>query len=124
MILDTIRNTLETIAADTEYPMSGGVFYGLCNVNKLDEWNYFVFKRQKVNPSNHKSYTEIFQVHIVHEDYIAEGYSIEVMKALKEAIPGCSLSEDVTYDYSTKSDTNVVVEIATLTFKVPRKIDG
>lgn len=123
MILDTIKDTLETLAADMEYPMNGGVFYGVCNENALPEWNYFVFGRSKVTPTNHNSYTGIYDVHIIHEDYIAEGYVIEVVKAMKQAIPGCSLSEDVTYDYTTKGETNVVVEVATLTFKVARKRD-
>ncbi len=123
MILDTIKDTLETLAADPEYPMIGGVFYGGCNVNTLPEWNYFVFGRGKVVSANDKRYTGIYEVHIIHEDYIAEGYTLEVVKAMKEAIPGCSLSEDISFDYTYKSDTNVVVEVATLTFKVARKVD-
>ena len=123
MILDTIKDTLETLASDPEYPMSGGVFYGVCNVNSLEEWNYFVFNRRRVLYTNHKSYTDIFEVHAVHEDYIAEGYELEIVKAFKNALPGCSLSEEITYDYSTKSDSNVVVEICTLTFKCAKKVE-
>ena len=122
-LLDTIKTTLETLAADTEYPMSGGVYYGVCTATTLAEWNYFVFGRRRVTPSNHKSYTDHFEVHIVHEDYIAEGYVLDVVKTIKTAIPGCSLDDNIEYEYTTKSDTNVIVEVATLPFKVARKVD-
>lgn len=122
-LLDSIKNTLETLAADPEYPMSGGVFYGGINVQNLEEWNYFVFNRRRVIGTNNKSFTDFFEVHIVHEDYIAEGYELEVVKALKDEIPGVSLAEDITYDYVPKGDTQVVVEIANLTMKSAKKVD-
>lgn len=122
-LLDNIKNTLETLAADPEYPMSGGVFYGGINVQNLEEWNYFVFNRRRVIGTNNKSFTDFFEVHIVHEDYIAEGYELEVVKALKDEIPGVSLAEDITYDYVPKGDTQVVVEIANLTMKSAKKVD-
>ena len=122
-LLDNIKNTLETLAADPEYPMSGGVFYGGINVQNLEEWNYFVFNRRRVIGTNNKSFTDFFEVHIVHEDYIAEGYELEVVKALKDEIPGVSLAEDITYDYVPKGDTQVVVEIAHLTMKSAKKVD-
>lgn len=122
-LLDNIKNTLETLAADPEYPMSGGVFYGGINVQTLEEWNYFVFNRRRVIGTNNKSFTDFFEVHIVHEDYIAEGYELEVVKALKDEIPGVTLAEDITYDYVPKGDTQIVVEIANLTMKCAKKVD-
>lgn len=122
-LLDTIKTTLETLAADTGYPMSGGVYYGVCNKQTLPEWNYFVFDRRRVVPSNARAYTDTFEIHIVHEDYIMEGYELEVVKAVKEAIPGCSLSEDISFEYTTKADTQVVVELCNLTFKHAKKVD-
>lgn len=124
MILDTIRATLETLAADSEYPMSGGVYYGVCTAQELPEWNYFVFNRRTVDPENDHRITDFFEVHIVHEDYIAEGYELEVVKALKDAIPGCSLAETIGYDYIPKGDTRMVVEICNLVFKKPKKVSG
>lgn len=122
-MLDTIKATLEQLAADPEYPLSGGVYYGICTAQSLPEWNYFVFGRRRVLQTNTKSYTDVFEVHIVHEDYIAEGYELEVVKAIRQALPGCSLLEDISYEYTSKSDTSVVVEICTLTFKKAKKTD-
>ena len=122
-ILDAVKGALETLAADETYPMSGGVYYGICNKQSLPEWNYFVFGRRRETPTNHKSYTDIFEVHIIHEDYIMEGYELDVVKAIKEAVPGCSLSEDITYEYTTKADTQMIVELCNLTFKHAKKVD-
>ena len=121
-ILDTIKSTLETLAADPEYPMSGGVYYGACTAQMLPEWNYFVFNRRRIGTNNDHRKTDYFQVHIIHEDYIAEGYELEVEEALKEAIPGCSLAEDPDFDYIPKGDTRLVVEICHLTFKKSKKV--
>ena len=121
--LDTIKSTLQTMADSEEYPMSGGVYYGACNAKTLPEWNYFVFNRRRIAATNNKSYTDYFEVHIVHEDYIAEGYELEVVKALKEALSGFSLAEEITYEYVPKGDTRMVVEICNLTFKKARKED-
>ena len=122
--LDQIKATLEALAAAPEYPLTGGVFYGAVNVQSLDEWNYFVFNRRRVIGTNDKSYADYFEVHIVHEDYIAEGYELEVVKAMKNAIPGMSLAEEITYDYTTKGDTMIVVEICNLTFKRAKKVNA
>ena len=122
-LLDTIKSTLETLAADKAYPLSGGVFYGACNRKTLPEWNYFVFNRRREMPTNHKSVTDIFEVHIIHEDYVMEGYELDVVKAIKDAIPGCSLMEDITYEYTTKADTQVVVELCNMVFKRARKVE-
>lgn len=121
-ILDTIKSTLETLAADSEYPMSGGVYYGVCTASDLPEWNYFVFNRRETDPANDMRYADYFEIHIIHEDYIAEGYELEVEKAIKTAIPRCSLAEKITYDYIPKGDTRMVVEIANLTFKKTKKV--
>lgn len=122
-ILDTIQATLTTLAADETVPMSGGVFYGMCTAQNLTEWNYFVFNRRKMLTSNSKAYTDIIDVHIVHENYIPENYELTVMDALKDALAGFSPYEDVNYDYVTKGDTDIVVEMATISMKKSRKVD-
>lgn len=122
-VMDSIQQTLTTLAADQDYPMSGGVYYGVCNATSLDEWNYFVFNRTEDIPTNHAGFTCQYEVHIIHEDYVMEDYMLTVAKALKAAVPGLSLAGNIRYDYSTKGDTQVIVEICTLTFKKARKVD-
>lgn len=120
--LDSIKDVLTTLAAAQDYPFSGGVFYGICSAITLPEWNYLVFNRKKTTPTNNKSHTEYYEIHIIHEDYVMEDFEYSVEQAIKDAIPGMSLSQDTTYEYVLKSDTQVVVEICTLTFKHARKI--
>lgn len=123
MILDDIKSALNTLAADEEAPFTGGVFYGICTKPALDEWNYFVFNRAPIHNSNDSRYTETFQVHVVHENYIAEDYVYTVIEALKEAVPGLSVDGDIEYSYTVKNETQLVVEIATIPFKKARKVN-
>lgn len=122
-ILDRIRNTLESLAQG-EVRMEG-VYYGACREEKLDRWNYFVFNRLKTtkNNSSKMDYQTFYQVHIVHEDYIPEGYVEAVIGELsKKTEDGTKLrptNNDVNYNYTFKGGTNVVVEIATITIYHP-----
>lgn len=120
-MLDEIKNVLTALADNKDYPMEG-VYYGICTAQELPKWNYFVFNRTKVESSHH-SYTWVYEVHIIHENYIMEDYDLTVVKALKEAIPGLSLYDDATYDYVQKGNTDIVVEICTLAFKKARKAE-
>ena len=123
MILDQIKTVLDTLAADVTCPMSGGVYYGICNAQSLPKWNHFVFNRARLTSTNNNSYTYLYEIHIVHENYIPEDYELTVIHALKEAIPGFSLADDITYDYYQKGDTQVIVEICNMTFKKVRKVN-
>lgn len=124
-IMNRIRNTLTTLASvDVEME---GVWYGACQVEKLEHWNYFVFNRLKTTKNNNSKvdYQTFYQVHIVHEDYIPEGYVQTVIEALEaQDASGTKLkptNDDVTYNYTFKGNTNMVVEIATITFYHPEK---
>ena len=124
-VLNRIRDTL-TELANGDVKMEG-VWYGACREKKLDKWNYFVFNRWKTTKNNQSrvDFQTMYQVHVVHEDYIPEGYVQTVIQALEaQADPGTKLkstSDDVTYNYTFKGNTNMVVEIATITLFHPEK---
>lgn len=126
-VLDRIRSTLTTLAGDTDVPMAG-VWYGACREKELKSWNYFVFNRLRTSKNNQGSRTDLqtfYQVHVVHEDYIPEGYVETVIEALQEKDDsGTKLkvtNDDIQYNYTFKGSTNMVVEIATITFFHPEK---
>lgn len=126
-VLDRIRKTLTTLAEDTEVPMAG-VWYGACREKELKNWNYFVFNRQKTSKNNQGSKVDlqtVYQVHVIHEDYIPEGYVETVISALQEKDEsGTKLkltNDDIQYSYTFKGNTNMVVEIATITLYHPEK---
>lgn len=124
-VLNRIRDTLTELMAG-EVRMEG-VWYGACSEKKLDKWNYFVFNRLKTTKNNDSKmdYQTFYQVHVVHEDYIPEGYVARVIEALKiQSESGTKLrptNDDVTYNYTFKGNTNMVVEIATITLYHPEK---
>lgn len=122
-ILETIEQTLSALAEDTKYPFTGGVYYGICTAQSLDEWNFFVFDRTEESVTNDKGATTYYEVRVVHEDYVDEDYTFKVIKALKEAVPGFSVSGDIKYESRFKGDTNMRVEMAIIPFKKARKID-
>lgn len=124
-VLNRIRDTLTTLTAG-DVKMEG-VWYGACREKELKNWNYFVFNRLKTTKNNNSKvdYQTFYQVHIVHEDYIPEGYVEAVIDALLEqAESGTKLkptNDDVQYNYIFKGNTNMVVEIATITLYHPEK---
>ncbi len=124
-VLNRIRDTLNGLK-DGDVKMEG-VWYGACREKQLDNWNYFVFNRWKTTKNNQSraDFQTFYQVHVVHEDYIPEGYIETVIKALEEqAGPGTKLkatADDIPYNYIFKGNTNMVVEIATITVFHPEK---
>lgn len=126
-VLDRIRNTLTALAADKTVPMEG-VWFGACREKDLEYWNYFVFNRGKTTKNNQGNKVDLqttYQVHVVHEDYIPEGYVETVISALQEKDEsGTKLkltNDDIPYKYIFKGNTNMVVEIATITLFHPEK---
>lgn len=121
--LDAIAGILETLAASEDVPM-GSVYYGMCPEEHLDTWNYFVFNRTQTAPaSNGRDWQTEYAVHIIHEDYIPEGYVGIVRKAFMDSADLVirATPSAVKYDYLQKGSTGIVVEIATLYFFVPEK---
>lgn len=126
-VLDRIRGTLTTLAGDKKVPMEG-VWYGACREKELTYWNYFVFNRWKTTKNNQGSKVDLqtfYQVHVIHEDYIPEGYIETVISALQaKDESGTKLkltNDDIQYSYIFKGSTNLVVEIATITLYHPEK---
>ena len=64
-------------------------------------------------------------MHIVHEDYIPEGYVEKVVKALQDYkdVTLRVTADDIAYDYTFKggANTNTIIEIATITLYHPEK---
>lgn len=124
-VLDRIRKTLNELK-DGDVKMEG-VWYGACRAEKLDYWNYFVFNRRRTTKNNtaHVDLQTFYQVHVIHEDYIPEGYIEKVIEELqKKDESGTKLrvtDDDITYDYLFKGNTDMVVEIAHITFYHPQK---
>lgn len=123
-ILDATKETLNELCSEPDVPMEGA-WYGACAERDLDNWNYFVFNRKKTTKaSNRLDFQTFYQVHIIHEDYIPEGYVEKVIEALEKQGNGAKLkatSDDIEYRYTFKGKTNMVIEIATITLYHPEK---
>lgn len=122
-MLNELKAILESIDDITEVK-NEGIFYGVCTRKDLDEWNYIVFNRRDTTKSG-KSYaigfSEYYEVHIVHEDYIPEGYVYDVIREVEDQSgqKGCKLrqtDDKIEYSYMQKPNTDIVMEIATITF--------
>lgn len=127
-VLNRIRSTLEGLLGGDEEMQ--GVYYGACSEKELQNWNYFVFGRLKTTKDKGTragDYQTYYEVNVVHEDYIPEGYVEKVIAALEaedKERPGTKLkasADDVAYNYTFKGRTNTVVEIATIVIYHPEK---
>lgn len=122
VILEEIQKALESVS---DMP----VYYGKTFASENDKQNYIVFNRRNVSKSgkNNCDFNYYYQVHIIHENYIPEGFEHKIVDAM-EAIPGMKLTTDNhNYQYVLLNSTDTVVELLTLTFtKTVRgcKIDG
>ena len=115
MILNNIQTKLKDLDKN--------VFYGMVD-NSMQEtlWNYIVFNRtsMKVN-ANKTGYSDLFTVHIIREDWIPEGFEIEVINKMLE-IDGMRLAgNDSVYTYGQKPNTNIVVEKLSIDFVKAKK---
>ena len=86
-------------------------------------WNYTVFNRNVMKPSQNKtSYSEHYSVHVVRENFLPEGLVLEVIHKMLE-IAGMRLAgTDIQYTYTTKPNTDKVVEMASIEFVRPVKV--
>lgn len=109
-MLDKIREVLGTF---------GKTFYGTATPADKDPWDYYVFRRavMKKSGSGGTDFRRHYHVAIVKENYIPEGHEFEVISAIRSAIPRLRLADvDITYSYTTKGATDLVVEVALITF--------
>lgn len=97
------------------------VYYGKTFAKENDTWDYFIFNRQRISRSgtNNIDINYQYQVHIISENYIEEDLEIQVIKALKSI--GLKLVDSGQFNYVTKGNTDVVVEMLTLTFSKTNK---
>lgn len=124
-ILDEISDKLESLL-DGQIKMEG-VWFGQCRAEKLKNWNYFVYNRAHMTKNNasKNDFQPFYQVHIVHEEYIPEGYIEQVIETIESpGTQGLKLkvtSDDILFNYIFKGRTDMVVEIATITIYHPQK---
>ena len=115
MILEDIKNKLLEI--------DDSVYYGMVNSEKKETlWDYIVFNRTSMKPSANKTgYTDGFIVHIVREEWIPEGVAETVINKMCE-IDGMRLANtEMQYNYVPKPNTDIVVEMLSIEFVIPRK---
>ena len=62
------------------------VWYGKTFCKSDDKWNYFVFNKKQFNRSGKSKidFNYDYQVHIIMENYIEEGFEQKVIKKIKE----------------------------------------
>lgn len=116
MILNEIKEKLEEVD-----PI---VFYGAVKRKKMQEkpWNYTVFNRKLLRTGTNKtSYSDVYTVNIVREEFIPEGLAEEIVAKLEE-IKGMKLAgNDSEYTYMVKPNSDDVVEMLSIDFTRARK---
>lgn len=107
--------------------IDSNLHYGLVPENvELTEWNYLVLgqKRIKRKLPTSLDFQGYWFVTIVRENFIPDELLFNVIKKVEE-IPGLRLSGDeFEYEYTTKGNTNIVVEVLELHFSKTKKECG
>ena len=115
MILDEIQKKLKEV--------DDHVFYGMVdNAMQATFWDYIVFNRTTMKANQNKTgYTDYFTVHIIRENWIPEGFEVDVINKMLE-INGMRLAgNDAVYSYVPKPNTNVVIEMLSIDFMKAKK---
>lgn len=113
-MLDKIREALEAF---------GKTYYGNATPANNDPWNYYVFRRAALKKSGAggNNFRRHYTIAIVKENYIPEGHEFEVITAIQEKTKMRLADTDITYSYVMKGATDMVVEVALITFSEPIK---
>lgn len=109
-ILNKIQETLETFNLPVDY--------GRTFCKEKDVWNYFVFNRKEFSKtgSSRIDLNYYYQVHIIMENYIPEGFEQEVIKKIQESTGLKLRDQPMQFNYTTKNNTDMVIEMLTLEF--------
>lgn len=109
-ILGKIQDTLK----EFDYP----VYYGRTFCKEKDKWDYFVFNRKGLKKSGNSKidFNYNYQIHIIMEDYIPEGFEQEVIKKIEKNTKLKLVDQEMPFNYVTKKNTDMVVEMLTLEF--------
>lgn len=111
-MLDKLKKILESLDEN--------LYYG--QVARVPErWNYTTFNRSTVSKAGKSKmdFCEYYEVHIVRENYIPEGYIYEVIRKIVSGTRLRLADKDITFDYFLKGNTDLSVEVATITFAMP-----
>lgn len=115
-MLREIKESLESFG----YPVSYGMKTE--DLNENEPWNYFVFRRYTFQKSNSLSFKRLVMVTFVHDAFIEEDFEMKIIDQL-EKIKGLKHSGQADiYNYSTKGDTDYLVESITMFFTESGKI--
>lgn len=96
------------------------IYYGICT-EKLKDWNYIVFNRNRTGRRDNASYNEYYDVNIVCENYVPDNMEYDIIRAIREATMMRLADNDIEYSYVRKPNTEVAVEICTIHFVKARK---
>lgn len=94
------------------------VYYGkVSSTIRESKWDYIVFDRRRIKPSeNRTGHSCYYSVHIVRENFVPEGFEKTVIDKVCE-IPGMRLAgSDLTFDYTSKPNTDETVEMLSIEF--------
>lgn len=111
--LDKLREALEGF---------GKTYYGNASPKTSDTWDYYVFRRTNLKKAGSGSdFIRRYTVAIVRENYIPENHEFEIIKAVEDKTGLRRADADIVYSYVFKGATDLVVEIAMITFAEPIK---
>lgn len=99
------------------------VYYGRSLAKEDDEWNYFVFNKTttKKSGTNKIDFNKYYQVHFISEEYIEEDFEFKIIKKITEKTKLKLADKDIVFNYTTKNNTDMVVEICTIEFTKAKK---
>ena len=114
-ILDKLKTSLDQFGLP--------VYYGRSFASAKEDWNYIIFNRHYINKTgkNSQDFNYYYQVHIIMENYITEGFEIGLIQAVEEETGLKLVDNSMEFNYATKNNSDTVIEMLTMVFTKPMK---
>ena len=123
-IRDKLQELIKSPSFIEKYGVIEEVLYGTAHKHESSKsWNYIVFNKQKFKKggTSNTDLTYYWNVAIIHDEYIPEGLEEAVIDKILE-INGLRLADgDMPFEYTTKGDSNMVVELLQVSFVKTKK---
>lgn len=108
-IMEQIKNKVDYFAKSKGIDY---VDYGVTTVGNDGVYNYIVFARKDIDLSENKTnLSHIYNIYIVHENYIPEDYITDLLKILLE-ISGVKIKNKIEFSQYRKGNTDLSIEVA------------
>lgn len=110
-----MTNELMDALREFGYPVIYGQVSDAIDEVKNNAWNFFVVRKDNTSKGQY-GYNLKWTVVFISEDYIKEGFEIEIIEKVREQTKLKLSSDDIQFDYTRKGNSTTIIEGCVINF--------